>query len=124
MKPALPQVAIQVFAEMMERAPTKDEQLLLRRLHDAYAGTDTPAAWWDTVHKFRLARIINSGFDWLQDQMSADLKAMRAKDATLASRDDVKKVVEDAAFYTLTLAAMCFVVGMLLGVLLHAVFVR
>ncbi|KAK0349853.1 hypothetical protein LTR94_031396, partial [Friedmanniomyces endolithicus] len=73
---------------------------------------------------FRLECIINSGFDWLQDQMSADLKAMRAKDATLASRDDVKKVVEDAAFYTLTLAAMCFVVGMLLGVLVHAVFVR
>lgn len=85
MKPVLPAVAITVFEEMIGRTPSNDEQLTLRRLHDAYAGKDSPIAWWDTVHKFKLECLIGNGFDWLQKRVSDDLKALRAKDATLAS---------------------------------------
>lgn len=44
MKDALPEIAIRVFAQMMRRKPTTDEQLALRQLHDAYAGKDTTVA--------------------------------------------------------------------------------
>jgi hypothetical protein len=124
MKQVLPEIAINVFAQMMDRPPTKDEQLTLRRLHDAYAGKDTPVAWWDTVHKYRLECLINGSFDWLQERMSADLKALRAKDATLASISDLQKVVEDAAFYAFIASGMCLVVGILLGALAYALLAR